>query len=493
MPSHRLAAALAACAAALAAAPAVAAAHGPRHHPQPAPPQLRGGTLAGGPGGAPGAIAGVDYRTAGAAGVTDAAGSFRYRDRRRGWPWGGADAVRFSIGDVELGTVDGAALVTPFQLAGDRRCTTSDGVAQELRLLEALDGDRDPSNGIAIPAATRARADRLGRPVRAAALNDAQLAALVRQLTGAALVPDRAAVLDRFWDQVDDERWEERSQQAFSGDLGELAYLSDLLDRGQPLPLEMVERQHGALRSQGVATDGTSWFFSWQFGLMRTRTDAAQTVTARNTLAIPPAIAALGGNHIGDIDLYDGTLYAPIEDGDKPAGQTEYLHPFIALYDAKTLRFTGEAHELPQSLHVEGVPWVAVDGARGLLYTAEWSKTRVLNVFDLRSFRLLRTVPLSETLDRIQGAKVRDGFLYAFADVGESLPLHKIDPVTGHVTTVHHVAIPAGGEGEGLAFLPQADGTLLHTLDVAPLPNTVTMRNLALAQPSLRARACGTL
>jgi hypothetical protein len=65
-----------------------------------------------------------------------------------------------------------------------------------------------------------------------------------------------------------------------------------------------------------------------------------------------------------------------------------------------------------------------VDAARGVFYTAEWNNTKVLNVFDLHTFKLIRTVPLSQTLGRIQGAKVYHGMLYAFADIGASLPLY---------------------------------------------------------------------
>jgi hypothetical protein len=61
-----------------------------------------------------------------------------------------------------------------------------------------------------------------------------------------------------------------------------------------------------------------------------------ETPPARNTLAIPPAIAAQGGNHIGDVDIANGKVYAPIEDGTKRPDGTRYLHPVIALFDART-------------------------------------------------------------------------------------------------------------------------------------------------------------
>lgn len=208
-------------------------------------------------------------------------------------------------------------------------------------------------------------------------------------------------------------------------------------------------------RSQGVATDGQSWFFSWQNGLQRTRLDGSKIVD--KPFAIPKSIADLGGNHIGDIDYHDGKIYAPIEDGDG------YRHPF----DAQTLAFTGTAYELPQHLHTKGVPWVAVDPARGRLYTAEWTDTTALNVFRLDDLSFVGQVPLSTPLGRIQGAKMHQGKLYAAAD-DDHKSIHRIDPDTGAVADVLDRDLPSGTEAEGLAFLPTVDGAVLHTLDVAP-------------------------
>jgi hypothetical protein len=443
MQGARGRAALAACVCALGIATSSATANA----------DVDGGVLAGGPGDAPGALAGVEYRSPGASGVTDATGAFRYRDQ---------GVVRFSVGAVEVGTAAGAPLVTPFALAHDTGCTTTEGVSRVVRFLEAIDANADPADGVRVDAATRARASRQ-RPVRVQAHDDDALGRLVAALTGRTTLPDRDAALGRFWDQVDGQRYAPGSSRLFAA-------------------------ADGLIRSQGVATDGASWFFSYQYGLTRTTLD--HTVIASSPSAIPPQIAAQGGNHIGDIDYADGKVYAPIEDGAKRPDGTRYLHPFIALYDASTLLFTGEYHELPQALHVQGVPWVAVDRRRGRLYTAEWSPTTVLNIFDLHTFQLVRTVPLSRTLDRIQGAKMWGGMLYAYADVGDTKPLTAINPDTGHVITVYGVPLAPGSEGEGLAFLPRPDGTLLHTLDVLPDRTGVNFRDHALVQSSLRAQVC---
>jgi hypothetical protein len=478
--------ALGLCAATALAAPTAASATGraPVHHPWSWHRPAHTGVLAGGPGATasdtPGVLAGIAYDTLGAHGTTDATGTFKDPFHA---------PVVFSIGHVTLGTNLDDDVVTPFALAADAGCTTTATVARELQFLEALDADKDPNNGIAIDKATRARAARhdvVPRPIRIGDLSDTELQRLVTEITGTATLPDRTAALNRFADQMDAETWQEQGLTTYRSNLAELVQIITDYSKGIISPPALLERQQGLIRSQGLTSDGSSLIFSWQFGLMRTTTDSAETVLARNTLAIPAAIAAVGGNHIGDVDVAGGKLYAPIEDGPK------YQHPFIAVFDAQTLQFTGEDHELPQALHTEGVPWVAVDQRRGVFYTAEWNNTNVINVFDLKTFTLVKTITLDQTLGRIQGAKLHDGMLYAFADLKNvDRPVYKINPDTGHVLTVDHIALPAGAESEGLAFFAQPDGTLMHTLDVTPDQTATNLRDHLLTQPSLRSRVCG--
>ena len=213
-------------------------------------------------------------------------------------------------------------------------------------------------------------------------------------------------------------------------------------------------------RSQGIATDGTTWYFSWKLGLSRVTLDS-KTVLTTNALAIPAQLAALGADHIGDIDYYNGKLYAPIEDG------SSYRHPYIALYDATTLTYTGTAYPLPLSVQPDGAPWVAVDPARGYVYSSAYDPTPALNVYSLADMHLVKTVPLSTTIGSIQGAKIYQGVLYASSN-NDAKSLYRIDPDTGQVTDVFDRAssLPAGSETEGLAFLATSDGAQMHALDV---------------------------
>lgn len=223
----------------------------------------------------------------------------------------------------------------------------------------------------------------------------------------------------------------------------------------------------GAYRSQGAATDGAQWFFSWRYGLERTALDyrgiERNFSVFQNKSGIPESVEALGGNHIGCVDYHAGKIYAPIEDG------PNYRHPVIAVYDAATLNHTGISHLLPQSDLTQGVPWVAVDGPKNLAYTAEWDTTTRLNVYRLSDFSAIGYIPLQRVLARLQGAKVRGDFLYAASD-NSSKSIYRISLIDGSVTELlqlaqwHNLRDGHEHELEGLSFLTTPSGETLNVL-----------------------------
>lgn len=89
-------------------------------------------------------VAGVTYNTSsGVTGTTAADGSYNFNP---------GDTVTFTLGGLDLGTVGATGIVSPLELAnGDAN------VLQNLLvLLQSLDDDGDPANGISIPAAAAA-------------------------------------------------------------------------------------------------------------------------------------------------------------------------------------------------------------------------------------------------------------------------------------------------------------------------------------------------
>lgn len=94
-------------------------------------------------------IGGVEYLTSsGYAGLTDAEGQYNYNP---------GETVEFRVGGISLGTVPATATVTPLELAGDGP-DAQNKVLNLLVLLQSLDADGDPSNGITISEAARTAA-----------------------------------------------------------------------------------------------------------------------------------------------------------------------------------------------------------------------------------------------------------------------------------------------------------------------------------------------
>lgn len=237
----------------------------------------------------------------------------------------------------------------------------------------------------------------------------------------------------------------------------------------------------GTLKSQGLAFDDEFPIFSWRYGLQRT--DASYRPLITCPIAIPPDIQfehynvakKNGFSHIGDIDIAGGKLYAPIEDEDNRT------KPFIAIFDPKTLIYTGEKHMLPTEHLPNGVPWIAVDEPRRVFYTMNWNSQDLL-VFDLNTYAFVRSIRLIDITNpnylirRVQGGKVHDGFLYISSDSdddvagsrGEKLKrkrIYEIDPVQGLAKEIIHLDEPERAAMQGLAFGP--DG-VLHVLVLSP-------------------------
>ncbi|RBP74901.1 hypothetical protein [Marinobacter nauticus] len=85
-------------------------------------------------------VGNIGYRTATKEGITNANGEYEYE---------AGEEVTFFIGDLEFPPVPAAGVVTPLDIAGTTD-TSNDAVVNIARLLQTLDTDGDPSNGITI-------------------------------------------------------------------------------------------------------------------------------------------------------------------------------------------------------------------------------------------------------------------------------------------------------------------------------------------------------
>lgn len=364
-------------------------------------------------------IAGVAYVSGTQSGITDAHGTFTYEDGK---------AVQLSAGGSMLGAPLGAAVLSPYQVAGSAACDDTDDVKKLVALLESLDVDGDVTNGITVPGSGAA-----AHPLPA---------------------PD--AALRTFITAFDGEAWTAAS-----------AASTDTFSYGDAI-----------VRGQGVTTDGTSWIFSGTTGLEKTSATFASAT--KNAFAIPLLLVAQGSDHIGDIDFWNGKIYAPVED-------KTYASPKVVLYDPSSLS-AGTVFDIPQNLQTKGVPWIAVDGPRDVAYMAEWNPTPELHVFSLSTMAYQRAIPLSAPTGRVQGGKVYKGQLYLTTDDATKRVL-KVHLASGTIFPVLDLNL-AGVELEGLVLFARPDGSLLHTLDVTSARTGVELRHHTIARAPLRWKVC---
>jgi hypothetical protein len=88
------------------------------------------------------AVQGLSYSTATQSGLTNAAGEFKYRD---------GEVVTFKIGNIEIGSAFGAEYLSPLDITNSYLPVDTEA-SNVARLLQTLDTDSNPDNGITLPA-----------------------------------------------------------------------------------------------------------------------------------------------------------------------------------------------------------------------------------------------------------------------------------------------------------------------------------------------------
>lgn len=215
-------------------------------------------------------------------------------------------------------------------------------------------------------------------------------------------------------------------------------------------------------RSQGITTDGETYYFSSKTTLIRTETDAKTLVNA-NYFAIPDELKELGIAHIGGLSYYNGKIYAGLEDS------KVWDYPIVGVFDAETLELV-EYYIMDAEKITRGLPWVCVDSATGYLYCTDHSKTPTkLLVYDTADgMKPVKEVALSDSPYAIQGAEVLDGVIFA-ATNDDTQAVYMIDPENGEVCKAFDRNLTSGSEGEGMTFLKKDGETVLVAMDMGPI------------------------
>ncbi len=162
---------------------------------------------------------------------------------------------------------------------------------------------------------------------------------------------------------------------------------------------------------QGIATDGQYYYISGSKALYKYSADG--TVVLKNVT--PFASFDQPSNHIGDIDVYNGEIFAGCETFIDGRGTNIQ----IAIYDAETLNYKRSMNWFPDSGQVE-VSGITVDTDRETVWMTDWVNGCYIYQYDLTTGKYLRKIHLEPVLQYQQGIKYWEGHLYITADDGDA-------------------------------------------------------------------------
>lgn len=162
---------------------------------------------------------------------------------------------------------------------------------------------------------------------------------------------------------------------------------------------------------QGVAADGEIYIVSGNSTLYRY--SKSGELLAKNETALDDLPRA--ANHIGDISVHKGEIFAGIEQFEDGKGKDIQ----IAIYNARTLAYKRSIPWVPESGQVE-VSGVAIDPNNNSIWLTDWVNGRYLYRYDLKTGAYSTRLHLRAPPQWQQGVALLDGFLYITADDGDA-------------------------------------------------------------------------
>lgn len=202
---------------------------------------------------------------------------------------------------------------------------------------------------------------------------------------------------------------------------------------------------------QGVATDGSFYYVSGSTSLYK--------YDMEGNLLLSNETPFLGlekeCNHIGDIDVHQGEIFAGCEyflDG-------EGMNIQVAIYDAATLGYKRSIEWNKESGQVECCG-LAVDRDKGQVWMADWVQGEQLYCYDLQTGGYVRSLTLSPAPSLQQGIFCQDGCMLVScddgdADAGSFDNIYSVDLETGEVSLFRTMDdFILTGEIEGLTVNP---------------------------------------
>ena len=214
---------------------------------------------------------------------------------------------------------------------------------------------------------------------------------------------------------------------------------------------------------QGIATDGDFYYVSGSTALYKY--DKKGTLLLVNE--DPFADFDQPANHLGDIDVYNGEIFA----GGETFVDGRGTNIQIAIYDAQTLDYKRSMDWNPNSGQVE-VSGLAVDRDRKTVWMTDWVNGSYIYQYDLESGEYIGKLHLQPVPQYQQGIFYWEDHLYITADDGNADDNEhdhcyrvKIAPsATAAQVTLEKTftEVKRAGEIEGLAIDPKTGEFLVH-------------------------------
>ena len=212
---------------------------------------------------------------------------------------------------------------------------------------------------------------------------------------------------------------------------------------------------------QGVATDSEYFYVSGSKSLYKYTKEGK--LVASNTSPFEEINTEL--NHLGDIDYYNGDIFAGAEYFND--GSASNIR--IVIYDSKTLKFKKLYAWEPKSGQKE-VCGITVDAKNKTVWMADWIHGAYLYKYDLESGEYLGRKHIFPVPEKQQGIKVWNNKIYITADDGDAedneadnlytIPIIKTRTNAQSTLIKTFDDIKLNGEIEGLTF-DETNNTLI--------------------------------
>ena len=217
---------------------------------------------------------------------------------------------------------------------------------------------------------------------------------------------------------------------------------------------------------QGTAYDGGFYYVSGTNSLRKYDKDF--NIVAENNH--PFESINMPVNHLGDIDIHDGKIFAGIEwfEGGKAKS------PAIAVFDAESLKLR-QLYALDEKSGQREISGVTYDPERGILWSVSWEpgeSSAYLYGYSLENGAYISKIKMTQPPYHCQGIKYHDGVFYLTADDGDAAKNEPDHLYRGQISDDQNEAVinleksfdefAAFGEIEGLTFDGQGRLCVIH-------------------------------